>query len=71
MPEEARPPEEIIIAGRLTLKDYYDLRDLRLLLWNLRRLCERYDVRLACDAVEDVKPAVESKIREIVEKLRG
>ena len=68
-PEEARP-EEIILAGRLTLRDYYVIRDLRLLLWNLKKeLCERYGIEQACETAEKIKPVIEAKIKEIEAKI--
>jgi hypothetical protein len=70
MPEERRKPEEIILAGKLTLKDYLDLRDLRLLIWNLKdELCEKHGITKACDIAEKIKPIVEAKLKELEAKL--
>jgi hypothetical protein len=69
MSEEFRPEEELI-TERLTLKDYYDIRDLRLLLWNLKsELCEKYAVEKACDLAEKLKPVIEAKLKELEAKL--
>lgn len=70
MSEPTRKPEEIIIHGKLTLKDYYDIRDLRLLLWTLQsELCEKYGIAKACDLAGKLKPTVEAKLRELEAKL--
>jgi len=70
MSEPCRRPEEIYLTPRLTLKDYYDVRDLRLLLWTLKaELCEKYGVSKACDLAEKLKPAIEAKLRELEAKL--
>jgi hypothetical protein len=68
--ENERLPEEIRIAKSLTLKDYYDLRDLRLLLWTLEsELCGKYGVSKACEVATRLKPVIEAKLRELEAKL--
>jgi hypothetical protein len=68
--EQYRKPEEIYITAKLTLKDYYDIRDLRLLLWSLKsELCEKYGVSKACDLADKLKPTIEAKLKEIEGKL--
>jgi hypothetical protein len=68
--EEVVRPEEIRVARNLTLKDFYDLRTLRLMLWILdRELCGRYGVKKACDLADKLKPVIEEKIKEIEAKL--
>jgi hypothetical protein len=68
--EEVVRPEEVRVARNLTLKDFYDLRTLRLMLWTLENeLCRRYDVKKACDLADKLKPVIEEKIREIEAKL--
>lgn len=73
MAEEERPPrrpEEVYITPKLTLKDYYDIRDLRLLLWTLKsELCERYGIEKACALSEKVRKTIEEKLRELEGKL--
>lgn len=67
---EERRPEEIRITEKLTLKDYYDIRELRLLLWTLKsELCEKYGISKACELAEKVKPTIEGKLRELEAKL--
>jgi len=70
--EEIYRPLSTRLVGEVTLGDYKDLRDLRLLLWNLRReLCERYGIEKACRAADELVPLIEAKIDEIREKMRG
>jgi hypothetical protein len=67
---EPRKPEEIYITPKLTLKDYYDLRDLRLLLWTLEsELCGKYGVSKACELATKLKPTIEAKLKELEAKL--
>ncbi len=69
--EEIYRPLSTRLVGEVTLGDYKDLRDLRLLLWNLRReLCERYGISRACEAADELVPLIEAKIDEIREKMK-
>jgi hypothetical protein len=68
--EEVVRPEEVRIARNLTLKDFYDLRTLRLMLWTLENeLCGRFGVKKACDLAGKLRPVIEEKIKEIEAKL--
>jgi hypothetical protein len=69
MSEEFRP-EEVYITEKLTLKDFYDIRTLRLLLWTLEsELCGKYGVSKACELATKLKPTIEAKLRELEAKL--
>jgi len=68
--ENERLPEEIRIAKSLTLKDFYDVRTLRLLLWTLKtELCEKHEIAKACEVAEKLKPTIEAKLKELEAKL--
>jgi len=69
MSEELRP-EEVYLTEKLTLKDFYDIRTLRLLLWTLKtELCEKHEIAKACEVAEKLKPTIEAKLKEIEAKL--
>jgi hypothetical protein len=69
MSEEFRP-EEVYITEKLTLKDFYDIRTLRLLLWTLKtELCEKHEIAKACEVATRLKPTIETKLKEIEAKL--
>jgi hypothetical protein len=69
MSEEFRP-EEVYITEKLTLKDFYDIRTLRLLLWTLKtELCEKHEIAKACEVATKLAPIIEKKLKEIEEKL--
>jgi len=69
MSEEFRP-EEVYITEKLTLKDFYDIRTLRLLLWTLKtELCEKHEIGKACEVAEKLKPTIEAKLKELEAKL--
>lgn len=79
--EEERPTAKVEMVGEpgkyflvdgLTLKDYYDIRDLRLLLWGLEReLGEKYGITEATELGARVKDLIKEKIREIEAKLHS
>ena len=64
-------PMSTRLVGRVTLEDYANLRDLRLLLWTLKKeLCEKYDVKEACEVAERLAPLVGRKVKELEEKMK-
>lgn len=70
--EEApeRPVEAGILGDGIMLKDYYDLRDLRLMLWNLEReLGDKYGMPEARELAAKLRPVIERKIEEIRRKI--
>jgi len=71
-PEERRVEAEPGVLGDgITLKDYYDLRDLRLMLWSLEReLGDKYDMPEARELAGKLRPVIERKIEEIRGKIR-
>jgi hypothetical protein len=71
--EEIERPgiEEAILGDGITLRDYYDLRDLRLLLWNLEsELAKKYGIVEALPLASELRSVIERKIEEIRRKIR-
>jgi hypothetical protein len=71
--EEApeRPVEAGVLGDSITLKDYYDLRDLRLMLWSLEReLGDKYGMPEARELAARLRPVIERKIEEVRGKIR-
>jgi hypothetical protein len=67
--ERPIPSEEYMVDG-LLWKDYYTLRDLRLLLWGLEKeLYEKYGISEASDLGRKVRGLISEKIREIESRL--
>ena len=68
--EEAERAPGITIGDGVTLKDFMDLRDLRLMLWNLRtQLAERFSIPDAGELANKLIPVIERKIEEVKERV--
>ena len=66
------PPEMTFIVDGLTLKDYYDLRDLRLLLMGLEKeLIGKYGIIEAEPLSSKVRDLIKEKITEINNKIEA
>ncbi len=64
-----KPSRKFLVDG-LQVKDYYDIRDLRLLLWGLEKeLGEKYGVSEASELGQRVRGLIKEKIAEIERKL--
>jgi len=78
-PRGERPVEEFerrveaepgVLGDGITLKDYYDLRDLRLLLWNLEKeLAGKYGIMEAIPVAAKLRGVIEDKVKEIGAKI--
>jgi len=69
--EEFERPLKTRLAGEVTLEDYKNVRDLRLLYWTLKtELCERHGIRKACEVATKLVPLIETKLEELEGKTR-
>ena len=60
-----------VLGDGITMKDYYDLRDLRLMLWNLEKeLAGKYGIIGALTLSEKLRGIIEDKIKEIGAKVK-
>jgi len=69
-PENPHTPGEIQLVDGLTLKDYYDLRDLRLFLWGLEKeLVGKYGIIEAEPLSSKVRELIKKKIEQVTSKI--
>jgi len=67
---EDPPPGAVFLVDGLTLKDYYDMRDLRLLLWGLEKeLIGKYGITEAEPLASKVRDVIKEKITELTNKI--
>lgn len=65
-----KPLEEVFIVDGLTLKDYYDLRDLRLMLWGLEKeLIGKHGIIEAEPLASKVRELIKKKVEQISNKI--
>ena len=65
-----KPLEEVFIVDGLTLKDYYDLRDLRLLLWGLEKeLIGKHGIVEAEPLASKVRDLIKKKVEQVTGKI--
>lgn len=63
-------PSEVFLVDGLTLKDYYDLRDLRLLLWGLEKeLIGKYGILEASPLADKIRDLIKQKVEQVTSKI--